>query len=108
MDRANKEGQFPSSLMKTAKSRAKPTAAKRAKSLKSIKSTVPRKLKVKAAQPPSVVEDTAGETDRFIKRKSPAGERNKMIEFVHSGSHITSFVRYAIGIPAVRGQASRR
>jgi hypothetical protein len=61
---------------KAAKSQAKPPAAKRAKSRKSTKSTTPRKPKVKAAQPPSVKEGTAGKTARLIKRKSPAGEQN--------------------------------
>jgi hypothetical protein len=47
---------LPSGSVKTAKSRAKPPAAKRAKSRKSTKSTAPRKPKVKAAQPPTVKE----------------------------------------------------
>jgi hypothetical protein len=68
---------LPSSSVKTAKSRTKPPAAKRAKSRKSTKSTAPRKPKVKAAQPPTVKEGTGGKTARLIKRKSPAGEQNK-------------------------------
>jgi hypothetical protein len=61
---------------KAAKSQAKPPAAKRAKSRKSSKSTTPRKPKVKAAQPPTVKDGTAGKTARLIKRKTPAGEQN--------------------------------
>jgi Protein of unknown function (DUF2934) len=62
---------------KTAKSQAKPPATKRAKSRKSTKSAAPRKPKVKAEQPPTEKEGTAGKTARLIKRKSPAGEQNK-------------------------------
>jgi hypothetical protein len=68
---------LPSSSVKTAKSRTKPPAAKRAKSRKSTKSTAPRKPKVKATQPPAAKEGTAGKTARLIKRKSPTGEKNK-------------------------------
>jgi hypothetical protein len=60
---------LPSSSVKTARSRTKPPAAKRAKSRKSTKSTSPRKPKVKAAQPPAVKEGTSGKTARLIKRK---------------------------------------
>ena len=69
--------QLSSRSGKTAKSRAKPPATKRAKSRTSTKSTAPRKPKVKAEQPATVKEGTAGKTARLIKRKSPAGEQNK-------------------------------
>jgi hypothetical protein len=66
---------------KAAKLRAKPSAAKRAKSRKATKSTTPRKPKVEAAQSLTANEGTAGKNARLIKGKSFAGEQNKQDKY---------------------------